>query len=146
MALITCPECGGKVSSTASACPHCGYVFSEEEKEKLISSKKYIINVKRVGRVIGKGVEWHIYLDGKKLGEINNNGLFSFTVEKPGKYEVIVYHPFDAPDTKPLMRAKCQPAVTNLEVLPSDSIITINVNLNSGMFKSSLVVMSVDRE
>lgn len=146
MALISCPECGGKVSSTASTCPHCGYVFSEEEKEKLINDKKYIINIKRVGRVIGKVIAWHIYLDGNKLGEINNNGLFSFTVDKPGKYEVIVYHPFDAPDTKPMMKAKCSPAVVNLEVLPSDSIITISVNLNSGMFKSSLVAMSIERE
>ena len=24
MALLTCPDCGGKVSSLASACPHCG--------------------------------------------------------------------------------------------------------------------------
>jgi len=24
MALIQCAECGGKVSSTAAACPHCG--------------------------------------------------------------------------------------------------------------------------
>ena len=146
MALISCPECGGKVSSTASTCPHCGYVFSEEEKEKLINNKKYIINIKRVGRVIGKVIAWHIYLDGNKLGEVNNNGLFSFTVDKPGKYEVIVYHPFDAPDTKPMMKAKCPPAVVNLEVLPSDSIITISVNLNSGMFKSSLVAMSIERE
>lgn len=25
MALIICPECGGKVSDSASSCPHCGY-------------------------------------------------------------------------------------------------------------------------
>ncbi|MBR2429744.1 MAG: zinc-ribbon domain-containing protein, partial [Alistipes sp.] len=25
MALINCPECGAKVSSSANACPHCGY-------------------------------------------------------------------------------------------------------------------------
>ena len=25
MALIACPECNGKVSTTAVACPHCGY-------------------------------------------------------------------------------------------------------------------------
>lgn len=25
MAIIQCPECGGKVSDAASACPHCGY-------------------------------------------------------------------------------------------------------------------------
>jgi len=25
MALQTCPECGGKVSSSSPSCPHCGY-------------------------------------------------------------------------------------------------------------------------
>ena len=25
LALKSCPECGGKVSSQAAACPHCGY-------------------------------------------------------------------------------------------------------------------------
>jgi TM2 domain-containing membrane protein YozV len=25
MALMVCPECGGKVSTTVKACPHCGY-------------------------------------------------------------------------------------------------------------------------
>jgi len=27
MALSFCPECGGKVSDTAAACPHCAYSF-----------------------------------------------------------------------------------------------------------------------
>ena len=25
MALVACPECGKKVSSTATTCPHCGF-------------------------------------------------------------------------------------------------------------------------
>lgn len=25
MALVQCPECGGQMSTTADACPHCGY-------------------------------------------------------------------------------------------------------------------------
>ncbi len=29
MALLTCPECDGKVSSFADKCPHCGYPFQE---------------------------------------------------------------------------------------------------------------------
>ena len=29
MALVTCPECGGTVSSLARACPHCGYAVAE---------------------------------------------------------------------------------------------------------------------
>lgn len=29
MALISCPECGDKVSNTAPTCPHCGYVMQQ---------------------------------------------------------------------------------------------------------------------
>lgn len=25
MAIASCPECGGKVSTTVTSCPHCGY-------------------------------------------------------------------------------------------------------------------------
>ena len=28
MVLLTCPECGGKVSDQATSCPHCGYPIS----------------------------------------------------------------------------------------------------------------------
>ena len=34
MALIVCPECGGKVSDKASACPHCGYPILNANSEK----------------------------------------------------------------------------------------------------------------
>ncbi len=38
MALISCPQCGGKVSDSAQKCVHCGYDFlkakQEEEKTK----------------------------------------------------------------------------------------------------------------
>ena len=51
MALIMCPECGGKLSDTADFCPHCGYnQFKREEKttnyisdnKKSICSNQYI--------------------------------------------------------------------------------------------------------
>ena len=29
MALITCPECGGKISDKAKVCIHCGYPLEE---------------------------------------------------------------------------------------------------------------------
>ena len=29
MALITCPECGGKISNKAETCIHCGYPFKK---------------------------------------------------------------------------------------------------------------------
>lgn len=34
MALITCPECAGKVSDRAAACPHCGYPIKKTPRKK----------------------------------------------------------------------------------------------------------------
>ncbi len=44
MALINCPECGKKVSTTASSCPHCGFRHHWEEKSKEIAKveKEYV--------------------------------------------------------------------------------------------------------
>lgn len=35
MAIIQCPECGGKVSDKAPACIHCGYPFKEYQVKKM---------------------------------------------------------------------------------------------------------------
>ncbi len=32
MSITTCPECGGKVSTLAVSCPHCGYRLSQQNK------------------------------------------------------------------------------------------------------------------
>lgn len=34
MAIIQCPECGGKVSTSAKACPHCGYPMEKKETKQ----------------------------------------------------------------------------------------------------------------
>lgn len=34
MALISCPECNNKVSSTAATCPHCGTLIAESAGSK----------------------------------------------------------------------------------------------------------------
>ena len=36
MALIRCPECNKKISSTVSTCPKCGYQISSEEREESV--------------------------------------------------------------------------------------------------------------
>ncbi len=46
MALIKCPECKKKISNTVKACPHCGYVLSESEKE-VPAKKQKIKNLKQ---------------------------------------------------------------------------------------------------
>lgn len=35
MALIECPECGGKVLDKAPACIHCGYPLQEPKEEQV---------------------------------------------------------------------------------------------------------------
>lgn len=39
MPLLTCPDCGGKVSSTAPACPHCGYTDDSRPRSEPSSSQ-----------------------------------------------------------------------------------------------------------
>lgn len=41
MALIECPECGGKVSDKANVCIHCGYPLHNEEKVQQIQYCPY---------------------------------------------------------------------------------------------------------
>jgi len=39
--LINCPGCGEIVSDKAGRCPHCFYVFSQDEKEAPAKDKKH---------------------------------------------------------------------------------------------------------
>ena len=49
MALIKCPECKKKISNTVKACPHCGYVLSELEKEKqMLEEQKRILEEEKI--------------------------------------------------------------------------------------------------
>ena len=48
MVLQKCTECGGNVSSTAKACPHCG---AEPPKASVISSAKPVIPQKKKRRI-----------------------------------------------------------------------------------------------
>jgi len=41
MALIKCSECGGKVSSQASTCPHCGCPVGRRPQTVELTSKKF---------------------------------------------------------------------------------------------------------
>jgi len=40
MAVISCPECGGTLSTRASACPHCGFVIDDEESRTMVKKKQ----------------------------------------------------------------------------------------------------------
>lgn len=39
MSMITCPECGKEISSSAESCPNCGYVLVKSELPKIRKSK-----------------------------------------------------------------------------------------------------------
>lgn len=46
MALIKCPECGGKVSDKADACIHCGYPLRQKKKQN-INEENILTKLKR---------------------------------------------------------------------------------------------------
>jgi hypothetical protein len=43
MALLSCPECGGKVSSEAPACPHCGHPIKAASKTEGCGCATFIL-------------------------------------------------------------------------------------------------------
>lgn len=52
MGLITCNDCGGKVSKEAKACPHCGntYPYHSSPECRDEYHKKYQEELKKVGK------------------------------------------------------------------------------------------------
>ena len=60
MALITCPECGGKVSDTCDACIHCGYKLRGIKKVSTIIEqeppKEIVINRGSAGGMIAVAI------------------------------------------------------------------------------------------
>lgn len=43
MALMDCPECGEKISTTATACVHCGYLLKKQKKRR--KTKRLLIGL-----------------------------------------------------------------------------------------------------
>lgn len=59
MALIKCPECGGNVSDTIEACPHCGFKLKKEKNilgKEITAKNEDVIVVVRRDRSQGNGV------------------------------------------------------------------------------------------
>ena len=52
MALFVCPECGGKVSDKAVACPHCGCPVQVVNKDLKSSPKKEPVHIATVEEII----------------------------------------------------------------------------------------------
>ena len=146
MAIIICPECGGKVSTTLDSCPHCGFKINSNLKNSGTEREfKCVINIKREHRQIGKIVPWYLYYEGNEVATLENSQVYTFIADHPGVYNFVMYHHFNSPTTRPIEKANVLPAEIRLEVLPTDNEINVLVDLNSGMFKSSLVVKNIER-
>lgn len=63
MALIKCVECGGKVSSEAISCPHCGYPTSRTNKIKTIEFKDKVFIVDDIVKELRSGRQAEAYCD-----------------------------------------------------------------------------------
>ena len=50
MALIKCPECGKDVSTSASACPHCGYPINGNKPQQSTSYDTQVVKIRCLGR------------------------------------------------------------------------------------------------
>lgn len=57
MALISCPECGKEISSTAPKCPHCGYVFKRIRLNTVKESfNKYTFKLSKKKKIFLSGL------------------------------------------------------------------------------------------
>ncbi len=124
--LITCPECGGKVSDQAGKCPHCGYpienlknestspqqetyaipkiAFPEPEKKTFFKSKLFYVLVAIVFIIIIINVRK--YLDNRWNSYFDISSEFNSVTKRTEYYlynktnetlnDVVVYFEFDA--------------------------------------------------
>ena len=79
MALITCPECGNRISNTAPNCPHCGW-----------TARKIRVRFFREPRLInGSGATANVIVNGNEAGTLGNKGSFDVTL-RPGTHTITV--------------------------------------------------------
>lgn len=63
MALIKCIECGGKISSEAISCPHCGYPTNKINETKTIKFKNKVFVVDNIVEELKNGHQAEAYCD-----------------------------------------------------------------------------------
>lgn len=89
MALIICPECNGKVSDKASACPHCGYPINNTANSnnsfdlQLINTVSRVKAIQAIHRITNMSLE-----DAKKLVDSKSQIIISnISLEKANMYK-----------------------------------------------------------
>ena len=78
MAMISCRECGSRVSDGAPSCPHCGVTSPGGQAQ---------IEIRRESRLSGALVPLGVWLDSKDLGTLSPGKSLSLTVT-PGVHRV----------------------------------------------------------
>ncbi len=76
MAVIRCPECQQPMSSTLKACPHCGYVLSNEEK------------IKALEEVVDNPVNFKQSNKQTLVGALKSNGVVKIDSNRAQKGEI----------------------------------------------------------
>lgn len=77
--LITCVECGKKVSDTAKTCPHCGAPVKLSKRKTF--NVTLIIEFKG-GIPMRKTDRFHVLIDGYPVGLASYNEPFTFTIRQ----------------------------------------------------------------
>ena len=86
MALTTCPECKNSVSSSAAACPHCGYPLAGDNDSGFVKIKtpyqiegvRQKLFRKPMASIFGTGVSW--------TGELGSTARFK--IDGPTKINI----------------------------------------------------------
>jgi len=88
MALISCKECGGKVSDKALMCPHCGFGIAQNVETILLTQKaradrQEVFNESAVSQTIVEKRP-HKRIDIKMMVKINQEAAMLFNISKSG--------------------------------------------------------------
>ena len=82
MALIACPECGGKLSDKAKKCPHCGYPNECSTTEKMLTNEKdNDTSFELAGYILSFPKDTMIYVELRKEYEIAAQKLKKIVID-----------------------------------------------------------------
>ena len=101
MALITCPDCGKQISSSAMNCPNCGYPLNEKKSKGIVRVKipatlegvKQGFFASRKAEISGDGVFWQGQLGDTARFEVSGSTEIAILLGNSDIYVEGVVHP-----------------------------------------------------
>ena len=95
MALIVCPECQGKVSSTCDVCPHCGYRLSPSRGRAIFkcSEPQFGSWIRWTCKIVDVATE-------KVLAKFSQGDSFVMNVDKEMVVQTSIFGFFEKPIVK----------------------------------------------